>query len=106
MTVNLQATKFVYVMAYPITGFPLGPLSSKRARANLSHGSRAKYSSSGIIAGGKSLDNLSARLCRRTVGLRRARFCNEMHVYYPTRHSDVCLERWQDTAGRYPRQRE
>jgi len=78
--VNLQATKLVYVMAYPISGFPLYPLSSKRARANLSHGARARYSPSGIIADGRTLANLSARLCRPTVGLRRARFCNEMHV--------------------------
>jgi hypothetical protein len=39
--VNLQATKFVYVMAYPISGFPLHPPSSKRARVNLSHGTEA-----------------------------------------------------------------
>jgi hypothetical protein len=106
VTVNLQATKLVYVMAYPISGFPLYPLSSKRARANLSHGARARYSPSGIIADGRTLANLSARLCGPTVGLRRARFCNEMHVYNLTRHSDFCLECWQGTAGRYPRQRE
>lgn len=90
MRVNLQATKFVYVMAYPIYGFPLYPLGSKRARLNLSHGSRARYSSAGIITDGKSLDNLSPRLCMPTVRLRCARFCNQMHVYNLTRQSDFC----------------
>jgi hypothetical protein len=70
--VNLQSTTFLYVMAHPISGFPLYPLSSDASELTCR----------------TLLKPQLGQILLKTGGLQHAH-CDEMHVYDLTRQSGL-----------------